>query len=164
MTKLVPRTIEWIDSAPVRIPASARSTASPDAVFAVLAEHERWPEWFTSVKSVEVMGAPSGVGARRRVKVPGLTVDEEFIVWEPGVRWSFTGLEARPGITRSLVEDCRLTPVSGDGGGTDITYTMYLDPPTWMRPLLAVLAPQLRRNNNKAMENLARRAAAPPTA
>lgn len=160
MTTLVPRTIEWIDSAPVHIAASARSTASADAVFAVLADHQRWPEWFTSVKSVEVIGAASGVGARRRVKVPGLTVDEEFIVWEPGARWSFTGLEARPGITRSLVEDCRLTPVSGDGGGTDITYTMYLDPPAWMRPLLAVLAPQLRRNNTKAIENLARRAAA----
>lgn len=159
MSTLQPRTIKWIDSAPVRIAASARSTASPDAVFAVLADHERWPEWFTSVKSVEVIGASAaGVGARRRVKVPGLTVDEEFIVWEPGVRWSFTGLEARPGVTRSLVEDCRLTPVADDGG-TDITYTMYLDPPAWLRPVVAVLSSQLRRNNTKAMENLARRAA-----
>jgi uncharacterized protein YndB with AHSA1/START domain len=159
VSTLVPRTIEWIESAPVRIAASARSTATPDAVFAVLADHERWPEWFPSVKSVEVTGAASGVGARRRVSVPGLTVHEEFIVWEPGARWSFTGLEARPGISRSLVEDCRLTPVPGGGGGTDITYTMYLDPPAWLRPVLAVLSPQLRRNNAKAMENLARRAA-----
>ena len=140
----------------MRVEAQAESTASPDAVFAVLADHERWPEWFPSVRKVTVIGAREGVGARRRVAVPGATFDEEFIVWDPGVRWSFTGLAARPRITRSLVEDCRLTGL--EGGGTAISYTMYLDPPPALRWLFKLVAGRMRANNTKALENLATRA------
>lgn len=158
MGTMVPRTIEWTDEAPIKIAARAESSASPDDVFAVLADHERWPEWFPSVKKVTVIGEAAGVGARRRVAIPGATVDEEFIVWEPGVRWSFTGIAGRPRFTRSLIEDCRLAPIAS--GGTAITYTMYLDPPRALRPLTKVMARQIRRNNGQALENLARRAAA----
>ncbi|MEX2293574.1 MAG: SRPBCC family protein [Acidimicrobiales bacterium] len=156
MGALTPRTIDWITSAPISIEARAESTASPDAVFAVLADHERWPEWFPSVKRVTVLGEASGVGARRRVAVPGATVDEEFIVWEPGVRWTFTGIAARPGVLKALVEDCRLTPLAS--GGTAISYTMYLDPPKAMIPIVKLAARQIRRNNTRAMESLAARA------
>src|SRR5258708_6880700 len=134
MAELTKQTIDWIDRAPVRIEAKAESTASPDKVFAVLADHERWPEWFTSVKKVTVLGKGEGVGARRRVQVPGMTVDEEFIVWDPGKRWSFTGYEAKPGAARSLIEDCILTPLSN--GGTAISYTMYLDPKGLAGPMV----------------------------
>lgn len=158
MAALTPRTIDWIGSAPITITARAESTASPQDVFAVLADHERWPEWFPAVKTVTVIGAASGVGARRRVSVPALTVDEEFIAWEPGVRWTFTGLAATPGILRSLVEDCRLEPLPS--GGTSISYTMYLDPPKALVPILKLAARQIRRNNTKALESLATRAAA----
>lgn len=158
MSQLVPQTIDWIDRAPVRIEARADSAASPAEVFAVLADHERWPEWFPSVKKVTVIGAASGVGARRRVAIPGATVDEEFIVWEPGIRWSFTGIAARPKFVRSLVEDCRLE--DRGSAGTSISYTMYLDPAPLLRPLVKGLAGQIRANNTRALANLARRAAA----
>ena len=159
MADLVPRSIDWIDAAPVRIEGRATSSAAPEAVFAELADHERWPEWFPSVKRVTVLGAATGVGARRRVAVPGATVDEEFIVWEPGARWAFTGIAAKPRFTRSLVEDCRLEPQPD--GGTAISYTMYLDPPPLTRTLLKVSAGRIRANLTTAMANLARRAAAP---
>jgi hypothetical protein len=155
--ELVRRTIDWAEEAPLRITARAETSASPDAVFAVLADHERWPEWFPSVRKVTVTGPPEGVGARRRVDIRGASVDEEFIVWEPGARWSFTGVAARPPFTRSLVEDCRRAPLPS--GGTAISYTMCLDPPPLLRPLLALLATGIRRNNTKAMQNLGRRAA-----
>jgi uncharacterized protein YndB with AHSA1/START domain len=154
---MVPRSIEWIHVAPLSITARAESSAAPAEVFAVLADHERWPEWFPSVRKVTVLGPAEGVGARRRVAVRGATVDEEFIVWEPGVRWSFTGIAARPGFTKSLVEDCRLEAL--DSGGTAITYTMYLDPPRALRPVMKATAGMLRANNRRALANLARRAA-----
>jgi uncharacterized protein YndB with AHSA1/START domain len=159
MAVLMKRSIEWIESAPIRIEAKAESTASPTDVFAVLADHEHWPEWFPSVRKVTVLGAATGVGALRRVAIPGATVDEEFIVWEPGVRWSFTGIAARPRFTKSLVEDCRLREL--ESGGTAISYTMYLDPPGALAPLMRAFAGRLRANHNRAMENLARRAANP---
>ena len=37
-------------------PGASTSTASPDAVFAVLADHERWVEWFPGLKRVDVLG------------------------------------------------------------------------------------------------------------
>lgn len=156
MGELTKQTIGWIDRAPVKIEAQAESTATPDKVFAVLADHERWSEWFPSVKKVTVLGQGEGVGARRRVVVPGMTVDEEFIVWDPGQRWSFTGYEAKPGVARSLVEDCVLTPLPN--GGTSISYTMYIEPKGVAGLMLKLIKGQLVKNNTKAMQNLARRA------
>jgi uncharacterized protein YndB with AHSA1/START domain len=150
-------TIDWINRAPLRVEARAESAASPDKVFAVLADHERWPEWFPSLRKVTVLGPAEGVGARRRVVIPGMTVDEEFIVWEPGARWTFTGYEARPRFTRSLVEDCVLTPLPD--GGTAISYTMYMDPAGLAGFVVKLGVGRMRKNNTKAMQNLAARAA-----
>ncbi len=156
MGALVPRPIEWIESAPIKIEGVAKSGASPAQVFAVLADHERWSEWFPSVRRVTVLGPAAGIGARRRVAIPGATVDEEFIAWEPGARWAFTGIAAQPPFTKSLIEDCRLTAL--DGGGTAISYTMYLDPPRALRPVVRASASLVRRNLNKALRALALRA------
>src|SRR5438067_1406767 len=127
MGALVTRTVDWIEVAPVRIEARAESSAAPADVFAVLADHEHFADWFPGVRKVEVLGPAAGVGARRRVTIPGATVDEVFIVWEPGARWTFTGVAIKPRFTKSLVEDCRLEALPS--GGTAISYTMYLDPP-----------------------------------
>lgn len=160
MGALVPRTLDWKDEAPVRIEARAESDASPEAVFAVLADHERWPEWFPAVRKVVVLGEATGVGARRRVVIPGASVDEEFIAWDDGKRWSFTGYAAKPRFTKSLVEDCVLEPLAS--GGTAISYTMYLDPPRLVKPLFALFRRGVRASNTRALRNLAARAATTP--
>ena len=158
MRELLPRPIDWIDDAPISLEGRATSAAAPDAVFAVLADHERWPEWFPNVRKVEVIGPAEGVGARRRVHVPRLVVEEEFIVWEPGVRWAFTGTAARPHFVRSIVEDCRLEATPA--GGTSISYTMYLDPTGIYRPIVKASARMIRTSIEKAVGQLATRAAA----
>jgi uncharacterized protein YndB with AHSA1/START domain len=156
MRDLARQQIDWIDRAPVALAATGTTTADPEAVFAVLADHERWPEWFPNVKRVDVMGPAEGVGARRRVHVPGLVVEEEFIVWDPGQRWSFTGTAAKPGIVRSIVEDCRLTATAT--GGTDISYTMYLEPRGVFGPLTRVGGGMVRSSIRRALAGLAARA------
>ena len=123
----------------------------------MLADHERWPEWFPSVKAVTVVGPREGVGARRRVNVPGMKVEEEFIAWDPGARWAFTAYDASPRFTRSLIEDCILTPLPN--GGTSISYTMYLDPIAPFRFLMKLAVGRIRNNNTKGLQNLAARAA-----
>lgn len=152
--------LEWIEQAPVSALGRAVSSASPDAVFAVLADHVRWPEWFPGVKKVEVIGPAAGVGARRRVHIPGAVVEEEFIAWEPGVRWSFTGTAGKPRFARSLVEDCQLEATPD--GGTAISYGMHLAPGPLLAPFARVAAGSLRKNLAKAMQQLAARAEAPP--
>jgi uncharacterized protein YndB with AHSA1/START domain len=153
---LVPRSLDWIGQAPLALEGRGTSTASPEEVFAVLADHERWPEWFPAVRSVEVLGAAEGVGATRRVRIPGAVVDEEFIAWEPGVRWSFTGTAARPRIFSSLVEDCRIEVVDG---ATSFSYTMYFQPSSLSGPVLKAASRGIRANIGKAMRNLGERAA-----
>lgn len=159
MRDLERQPIEWIERAPVSAVGRAVSSAPPDAVFAVLADHLRWPEWFPSVRKVEVIGPASGVGARRRVHIPGAAVEEEFIVWEPGVRWSFTGTGARPGFLRSLVEDCRLEATPD--GGTAISYGMYFMPAPALAPFVRLSLGALRKNLNTAMGRLAARSESP---
>jgi hypothetical protein len=157
VAELVPRTLDWIAHAPLHARGAAVSPASPAAVFDVLADHERWVEWFPNVRSVEVLGRGEGVGARRRVRIPMATVDEEFVAWEPGVRWSFTGIAARPRWTRSLVEDCRL--MARADGGTAIEYTMYLDPVGPLGTLVKLGLGRVRAGIQQAMDALAVRAA-----
>lgn len=154
---IVPRPIEWTAESPVRISARRTSAAAPAVVFAVLADHVHWPEWFGSVRNVEVTGAAEGIGAKRRVHAAGMVIDEEFIAWEPARRWASTATGLRPAFTRSLLEDCSLLPTAG---GTEITYTMHLDPRPSMRPLVAAATPVVRRQLAKALANLATRAEA----
>lgn len=160
MAQMTMHTLEWVDQSPVQARGAAVSTASPEAVFAILADHVRWPEWFPGLRSVEITGPAEGVGARRRVKLPGLTVDEEFIAWDPGVRWSFTGVASSPRFTRGLVEDCQLTRTAN--GGTQIDYVMHLDPAGPMGVLVRRSLPRISRSISAAMANLATRALTHP--
>jgi ribosome-associated toxin RatA of RatAB toxin-antitoxin module len=148
--------MEWAATAPIRAQGSARSKASAEAVWAVLADHARWPEWFPNVKAVEILGPAEGVGARRRVKIPGASVDEEFIAWEPGELFAFTAVTAKPGIFRSLVEHCRIEPT--DDGGCTATWTMCIDPSPWAAPFLKLARGTLVKTVTQGMEQLARRA------
>ena len=157
MSAVPKQTLDWIARAPFSVEARAESAAPPDKVFAVLADHERFPEWFPAVRKVEVLGPSEGVGARRRVSIPAMTVDEEFIVWDPGARWTFTAYDVRPHFTRSLLEDCVLTLLPN--GGTSISYTMYMDPVGPMGWVIKRSVGRMRKNNTKAMQNLAARAA-----
>ena len=80
---------EWIASARLRNVGERRILASCDAVWARIADHETWPEWFTALKSVRVTGDGTGVGGRREVSMPGATIGEVFTVWEPGEQFAF---------------------------------------------------------------------------
>ena len=109
MAQLTERPADWVSTAPIVVENSRRIAAPIDTVWARIADHESWPEWFTDLSSVTVTFAAEGVGGGRDVKVPGMTVKERFTAWEPPHRFAFTLFEG-PRIMASMAESVVLEP------------------------------------------------------
>lgn len=144
---------EWIEQAPHRCSASKELGATTAQVWEVLADHKSWPEWFDAVSEVTVTGPASGVGARRRVRLPGLVIDEEFVAWDVGERFAFTAMALSRGLFDSINERVTLDDL-GDGRSR-ITYVQAFAPKRWL-PFSAVEG-RFRKGLEGALDNLATR-------
>jgi Polyketide cyclase / dehydrase and lipid transport len=125
MFSLDDRPLEWVTSAPVRISREIDLSASPTAVFEVLADHDGWPSWFAGMTRTRVDGASSGMGALRTVWLGVSRVQERFLVWDPGRRFSFAIVKSNlPGM-RAMVEDWKLAPA---GPGSRLSIDIGIQP------------------------------------
>lgn len=145
----------WIERAPERTTAAREIAASPQEIWAVLADHGSWPEWFEAVKGVTVTGAASGVGAERRVSLPGLQIDEEITVWDVGERYAFTATAMSRAIFKSLAERITLEDLSGER--TRVAYTQAFDPSWWFRVPFKLVRRRFERDLRDALNGLAAR-------
>ena len=144
MRNLTRHDLDWIPEAPLSITRSRRIVAPRDRVWEAIADHERWPEWFGAIDEVARVGTGEGVGGGRRVVVRGTTFEEEFLAWEPGVRFGFVVTQAsRPGL-KAMVEDVRL---STEGDVTRVEYSQGIEP-----VLARVTVPLFRRIMVPALE------------
>lgn len=153
MRPLTRRPLDWMPQAPVQLTRSRRVAAPAARIWEAIAAHERWPEWFRPVTSVERIDGGEGVGSGRRVHIRSVTIEEEFLAWEPGRRFAFTVVRASvPGV-RSMVEDIQLDPAGDDA--TTVRYTQAIEPVA-----AVVVGPLLRRavprTLDRALENLER--------
>lgn len=150
MATYVPRDLEFADRAPLRIEGEAVADVEPGAVWEVLADHRRWPEWFGApLVSCEPTSEPaSGVGSTRRVVLrPNIAIDERFIAWEPDELWAFTVTDGPPGV-RSIVERCTIHVESP--GRTRVTYRMAVEPAGALRPFGPLLRAGIGRSLKQA--------------
>ncbi|MGH8829220.1 MAG: SRPBCC family protein [Jiangellaceae bacterium] len=98
----------------MRFETTTSIAATPQQVWEVYADVERWPEWTASVTSVERLDpGPLRVGARTRIKQPKLPV----AVWEvtelvDGERWVWVA--TGPGVTTTAAHEIR----ASDSGAT----------------------------------------------
>ncbi|MGN6693657.1 MAG: SRPBCC family protein, partial [Aquihabitans sp.] len=127
MAAYIPRTLDFADSAPITFESSEVVTSTPAEIWAVLCDHERWPEWMGSLKSVRPTATPaSGVGSTREVVLAGgLTFQEQVLAWDEPERWAFTGLDG-PRIACGLVERVTVEPLGA--AQTRVTYRMAIEP------------------------------------
>jgi uncharacterized membrane protein len=71
--------------------ASITIDAPIEVVWSVFTDVERWPTWASSFTSVELIDGPMRLGAKARIRQPGLPVVVwEVTRWEPGRSWTWT--------------------------------------------------------------------------
>ena len=138
MATLTPRDTDFVESASTQVTTIVEVKATPNEVWAVLTDNERWPEWFPAAKACRTTSeSPEGVGATRWMHFDLFKVNERFVAWEPPTRWAFTILDANlPGIV-TVVEQAVIEPVSDVS--TRVTYVLAADVAPYMRPVVPFL-------------------------
>lgn len=156
---LATQDLSYVGRSPGHAEATVDVDAPPAAVWAVLVDHRRWPEWFgPALVSCEPTSALEvGVGATRVVRLRGgAAIAERFIAWDENELWAFTGTAAKPKVFAALVEQARLEALPG--GGTRLTYTMAFAPNGLLRLATPLLSRGISRSLRSALQNLAGRA------
>jgi carbon monoxide dehydrogenase subunit G len=101
------------------------SAATPQQIYDVLLDVERWPQWMPGVRTAgwERRGASgSGVGGIRRFGAPGMSAREEIVAGEPARHQSYTALSGLP------VKDYRADVYLDERpGGSQITWEATFD-------------------------------------
>jgi hypothetical protein len=108
------------------IEVTKHSTASPDAVFALLADGNTWPSW-SPIESFELERAgdppPEGVGAIRVLRRGRTTGRDQIVEVAPGRRLGYVSLSGLP------VRDYRAhVDLEPDSDGTTIRWQASFAP------------------------------------
>lgn len=153
--------LDFVERATIVARVRREIAATPEEVFAELADAESWPEWVSIIGSARwVSEPPHGVGSVRDVTVGPLTVREQFIAWDEGERlaFSFVGVDG-PGhpAVNGGVEVAELEP--GSVGRTMLTYTMAVDAPGPSQVMQPLAAPGTRFVWARALSKLEQRIA-----
>lgn len=148
---------DWTDRAPLKIRAVREICATPQDVWDVLCDHERWPEWFSALDKAEATGG-TGLGSTRTVWVAKKPIHEEFIVWDEPRSWGFSVVEAEGPlglVTETLNERVDIQVLSDDR--VRVTYLMALQPKPRTGLLFRVLKRQLTKTLRQSLAGLERR-------
>ena len=108
--------------------AEATSSATPDVVYAVLADATRWKDWagwFVRESSWEREGTPppGGVGAIKKLGGKPIYSREETVDYDPPKHYAYRIVSGPP--VKAYRADVDLTPVDG---GTHIRWAFRLEP------------------------------------
>lgn len=130
--------LDYVASAPFRFVTVRELAASPEEVFAILADGDSWPRWFPDFRRVEwTTPEPRGVGSVRHVTLKALQAKERFLAWEPGRRWSFVLYESTLPVLGAMVEDYAMEPLAN--GHTRLTINACYTLRWFARPIHPIL-------------------------
>ncbi|MFN3257244.1 MAG: SRPBCC family protein [Ilumatobacter sp.] len=142
---------EWIDSAPILVEREIVIDATPAEVWSRIADHEHWPDWFTSLDTVEVTGRPTGVGGGRTVTVKRISIVEEFTAWDDDEHFAFAVTSSPIPMLRTLAESVRLVP---EGDGCRIVYRQGLSGRRFLGWAMSLAWKQAAKQLEVALSNL----------
>ena len=148
--------VEYFESAPHRQIVEERIAATPDQIFEVFADADSWPQYIGPISRVEwTSPSPFRNGTTRRVWLKGgMVIDEEFLVWEHGVRMAFIITRANMPAFDVFAEDYRITD-HGDGSCT-LRWCFCLEPLWILRPLFVPIRPLMEWSNRQSAGKLRR--------
>jgi uncharacterized protein YndB with AHSA1/START domain len=150
-----PETVGFTAVAPLRATVTREVAAPASEVFDALADASAWVDWFPGLTGGRwTSDGPRGVGSTRQVQLGPLTVDEEFLVWEPGERFAFTFTSTNLPTARAGVELVELVPQGPDR--TRVAYTFAVEPVGLPRGLAGASAPIVRAVLSRGLAGLER--------
>lgn len=153
MASFVPRELDFAETAPIIIESVGVVDGTRQEVWDTILDYERWPKWFTNIKTCRATSTPAtGVGSTRVVTLGGgVAFDERFIAWDEPEVWAFTGISGPP-IFAGLVE--RITLVELGPRLTEVTYRMAIEPRKGLGFAVKGAQGGVRKNLKKALRLL----------
>ena len=145
---------DFLETAPGRYELELHVAATPERAFAIISG-EGEEEWFPGFRSLTWNDAP-GVGASRVLRLSTLTLQERFLVWEPGRAMRFEVDWMSLPLCRRFLEDYTLEP---EHRGTRILWRIAYEATPALTPLRALLHPILGRDFKRASAGIERYAA-----
>lgn len=163
-TALEPVSLDFLNSAPVRVQRSMIVRCTSAELFSLVArDPSSWGRWcpgFTTA-SAWLSAEPHGVGSRRKMRAFGRDFDETILAWEPNKRFAFRVDRGTGATTRGFVEDWWLDAVDGDKHATYATWAMAMDtalPSALMRLQMSVQQTVMMRLARGRIEQITRAA------
>jgi ribosome-associated toxin RatA of RatAB toxin-antitoxin module len=101
--------------------------ATPEAIFDVLADLERYPEWITAMRTVDVLDQDAdGMPARVQFEVDAMVKVISYVLTYTFERPKTISWVAEPGEDiREMIGSYELSEL--EGGGTDVVYALSVD-------------------------------------
>jgi len=110
---------------PIHIEHSTNINASPERVWAVMGDVERWPEWTESMKSVERLDSGEfGLGSKAQLRIRRSPNANIWTVTELTPNRSFTW-ETNSGGVKGVASHV----IEPDGNGAKVTLSVHLSGP-----------------------------------
>ncbi|MBT0565291.1 SRPBCC family protein [Williamsia sp. CHRR-6] len=102
--------------------------ADPEAIMAVIADFERYPEWVSAANLVEVVEpGPHGRAARVRFRLDAGALRDTYVL---AYRWAASGREVSWDLVSSELQTAqqgKYTLVQQASGSTKVTYELMVD-------------------------------------
>ena len=171
MNKLEPVTLDFFETAPLRVQCTMTAKCTPEQLFETLRGDTVWTEWVGVIQGVEwTSEKPYAKNATRDVQiVGGMMVKELFFHWEENQHVAFYVTESTIPNLSKFAEDYvveRLGP-----NETRLTWTIAIENEGFMRYLNPITAPIMKflfqgwfKKYKKILESSAVQTASQPTA
>ena len=145
LNKLDPVTLDFFDTAPLRVQCTMVAKCTPERLFETLRGDTVWTEWAGVIQRVEwTSGQPYGKNATRDVSlIGGMMVRELFFHWEENERIAFYVTESTIPKLSKFAEDYKVERVGPNE--TRLIWTVAIENQGLMRHLNAITAPVMKR-------------------